>query len=313
MKAIRLHAFGGPENLSLDEVDTPVPAPGEVLIRNRAAGVNPIDWKTCSGGGASAFIGELPYIPGWECAGTVEALGEGVSEFSVGDEVFGFLRFPEAAGCYAECVCAPVNQIAKRPDSLDVNAAAGLGLAGLTAWQALHSKAGVQAGQRVLVLAAAGGVGHLAVQLAKAAGAYVIGTASAANQAFIASLGCDECIDYTNTNLSVSLRDVDIIIDGVGGATAIEALGCLKPGGVIVTLPSVTAAEVAEAGERGGYRVLGIRVEPNGMELAELASLCAAGQLKLSLADTLPLAEAGRAHQLSASGHQRGKLVLSIG
>ncbi|GGC10055.1 NADPH:quinone reductase [Marinobacterium zhoushanense] len=312
MKAIRLHAFGGPDNLSLDEVAPPVAARGEVLIRNRAAGVNPIDWKTCSGGGASAFIGELPYIPGWECAGTVEAVGEGVSDFSVGDEVFGFLRFPEAAGCYAESVCAPANQIAKRPAALEVNAAAGLGLAGLTAWQALHDKAGVQAGQRVLVLAAAGGVGHLAVQLAKAAGAYVIGTASADNQAFIASLGCDECIDYTSANLSVSLRDVDIIIDGVGGATAIEALGCLKPGGLMVTLPSVTAAEVAEAGERGGYRVLGIRVEPNGTELAELAALYSAGQLTLSLAQTLPLAEAGRAHQLSASGHQRGKLVLTV-
>ena len=313
MKAIRLHAFGGPENLNLEEVDTPAPARGEVLIRNRAAGVNPIDWKTCSGGGASAFIGELPYIPGWECAGSVEALGVGVDDFAIGDEVFGFLRFPEAAGCYAEYVCAPANQIARRPETLDPDAAAGLGLAGLTAWQALHDKAGVEPGQRVLVLAAAGGVGHLAVQLAKAAGAYVIGTASTANQAFLAELGCDECIDYTSTNLSVGLRDLDIIIDGVGGATAIEALGCLKSGGLMVTLPSVTAAEVSEAGEKGGYRVLGIRAEPNGTELAELAALCAAGKLKPSLAEILPLAEAARAHRLSAGGHQRGKLVLRIG
>ncbi|KEA62427.1 Bifunctional protein: zinc-containing alcohol dehydrogenase [Marinobacterium lacunae] len=312
MKAIRLHAFGGPENLTLEEVDTPIPARGEVLIRNRAAGVNPIDWKTCSGGGASAFIGELPYIPGWECAGTIEALGDGVSEFSVGDEVFGFLRFPEAAGCYAEYVCAPINQIAKRPQALSVEAAGSLGLAGLTAWQALHDKAGIQAGQRVLVLAAAGGVGHLAVQLAKAAGAHVIGTASSANQDFIASLGCDECIDYTSANLSVSLRDIDIIIDGVGGATAIEALPCLKSGGVMVTLPSVTAAEVAQAGEKSGYQVMGIRVEPNGADLAKLAALAETGQLTLSLAQALPLAEAGEAHRLSASGHQRGKLVLTL-
>lgn len=312
MKAIRLHAFGGPENLSLEEIDTPAPARGEVLVRNRAAGVNPIDWKTCSGGGASAFIGELPYTPGWEFAGTVDSVGDGVDDFVVGDEVFGFLRFPEAAGCYAEYIRAPVNQIAKRPESLDPYAAAGLSLAGLTAWQALHDKAGVKPGSRVLVLAAAGGVGHLSVQLAKAAGAYVIGTASTQNQAFIADLGCDECIDYTTTNLSVSLRDVDIIIDAVGGATAIEALSCLRSDGILVTLPTVTAAEVTEAGKRGGYAVLSIRVEPNGTELAALAELTKAGQLKLTLGKVLPLSEAAEAFRLSSSGHQRGKMVLSI-
>lgn len=313
MKAIRLHAFGGAENLTLDEVEIPQPGRGEVLIRNRAAGINPIDWKTCAGGGASAAIGELPFIPGWECAGTVDKVGDGVSGFKKGDEVFAFIRFPEAAGCYAEYTCAPANQIALRPASLDVNSAAGMGLAGLTAWQALHDKAQVKAGQKVLVLAAAGGVGHIAVQLAKAAGAYVIGTASAANQDFIHSLGCDECIDYSSANLAVTVSAVDIVIDGVGGATAIEALRCLKSDGILVTLPSVTAAEVMEAAEKGGYRVLGIRVEPNGSQLAELANLADAGKLQLSLGETIPLAEVARAHELSASGHQRGKLVLSIG
>ncbi|WP_027854298.1 NADP-dependent oxidoreductase [Marinobacterium litorale] len=312
MKAIRLHAFGGPENLELDEIERPTPVRGEVLIRNRAAGVNPIDWKTCAGGGASAFIGELPFIPGWECAGTVEAVGDGVTDFQPGDEVFGFLRFPEAAGCYAEYTCAPSNQIAKRPPALDVNAAAGLGLAGLTAWQALHDKAQVKPGQRVLVLAAAGGVGHLAVQLAKAAGAFVIGTASSANQAFLEALGCDQCIDYSQANLAVSVRDVDVIIDGVGGQTAIEALTCLRSGGTLVTLPSVTAGEVMEAAEKAGCRALGIRVEPNGTQLAKLATLTEQGKLSLTLAETRPLQQAAEAHQLSSSGHQRGKTVLTI-
>lgn len=312
MKAIRLHAFGGPENLSLEEVETPVPAPGEVLIRNRAAGVNPIDWKTCSGGGASGAIGELPFIPGWECAGTVEALGEGVRGFKPGDEVFGLLRFPTAAGCFAEHVCAPADQIALRPAALSPLAAGGLALAGLTAWQALHDKARLKPGQRVLILAAAGGVGHLAVQLARAAGAQVTGTASAENQAFLDTLGCDLCIDYTATSLTEAVDGVDIILDGVGGDTAIGALDCLKEDGILVTLPSVTAAEVISAAEGRGQRALGIRVEPNGAQLSALAELVEQGQLTLDLGAVVPLEQAERAFALSASGHQRGKIVLQI-
>ena len=312
MKAIRLHAFGGPENLTLEEVETPSLQPGEVLIRNRAAGVNPIDWKTCSGGGASGAIGELPFIPGWECAGTITAVGPGVTAYKPGDEVFGLLRFPAPAGCYAQYVAAPAEQIALRPAELDPSAAGGLGLAGLTAWQALHDKAQLQAGQRVLILAAAGGVGHLAVQLAKAAGAYVIGSASGHNQAFLQTLGCDETLDYSATPPAQAISNVDIIIDGVGGAAAIDALSCLKPGGLIVTLPSVTAAEVSAAAEQAGYRALGIRVEPNGEQLAHLASLVTAQQLTLSVAEVRPLAQAADAFRLSASGHQRGKIVLQI-
>lgn len=312
MKAIRLHAFGGPANLCLEEVAQPQPGPGEVLLRNRAAGVNPIDWKTCSGGGASAAIGELPFIPGWECAGTVVATGSAVSGFAAGDEVLGFLRFPQPAGCFAEYVLAPAEQLALRPAALDLYAAGGLGLAGLTAYQALHDKGGLRAGQRVLVLAAAGGVGHLAVQLAKAAGAEVIGTASAGNQTFLQTLGCDRTLDYRQGALSAQIQDVDLIIDGVGGQTAIDALSCLKPGGLMVTLPSVTAAEVSAAAEGLGCHVEGIRAEPNGAQLSELAALAAAGQLTLTLGQVLPLAEAGEAFRLSASGHQRGKLVLAI-
>lgn len=310
MKAIRLHAFGEPDNLTLEEVNTPTPEPGEVLIRTQAAGVNPIDWKTCSGGGASAAIGELPFIPGWECAGTVAAVGAGVTEFQPGDAVFGLLRFPTPAGCYAQYVVAPAEQITKRPAALPPTAAGGLALAGLTAWQALHDKAQIRAGQRVLILAAAGGVGHLAVQLAKAAGAHVIGSASARNQAFLRELGCDETLDYSQPAQSVS--DVDSIIDGVGGSVAIAALDALKPGGVMVTLPSVTAAEVMAAGEKRGRQVLSIRVEPNGPQLAELAALAEQGKLQLSLGEVLPLEQAADAFRLSASGHQRGKLVLQI-
>ncbi|MFC6670647.1 NADP-dependent oxidoreductase [Marinobacterium aestuariivivens] len=312
MKASRIHAFGGADALSCEEVPTPTIRDNEVLVRNRAAGVNPIDWKTCSGGGAAAFIGKLPFIPGWEFAGTVEMVGAGVEDYQIGDRVFGFIRFPEAAGCYAEYVAAPVAQIAHKPDELSFSQAGGLGLAGLTAWQALHDKGQLQAGQKVLVLAAAGGVGHLAVQLAKAAGAEVIGSASAANHEYLRGLGCDRLIDYKTQDLASEVQDADLVIDGIGGEVGISALSCLKPGGRLVTLPSVTADAVIRAAEADGKQALGIRVEPNGQQLAELARLCAEGKLQLTLAGELPLSEARQAHQQSAGGHVRGKLVLTI-
>lgn len=312
MKAIRIHAFGGPDALSYEEVPTPTIQANEVLVRNKAAGINPIDWKTCSGGGAASFIGKLPFVPGWEFSGVVELAGAAVEDFKPGDEVFGFIRFPEAAGCYAEYVAAPVSQIAHKPAKMLFSTAAGLGLAGLTAWQALFDKGQLSSGQRVLVLAAAGGVGHLAVQLAKAAGAHVTGSASAANHAYLQSLGCDEVIDYQTQEVGKSAQNMDLVIDGMGGDIGIEALACLKPGGRIVTLPSVTADAVIRAAEADGKQALGIRVEPNGEQLAELAKRYTEGSLQLTLAAEVPLAEARSAHQQSASGHVRGKLVLTI-
>lgn len=312
MKAIRIHDFGGPEQLRLEEIDCPVPGPGEVLVHNRAAGVNPIDWKTCSGGGASSFIESMPFCPGWEFAGTVESLGEGVDQFRPGDEVLGFTHFPNAAGCYAEYLVAPEDQICLRPAALDPVSAAGLGLAGLTAWQALFEAGEFKSGQSVLVLAAAGGVGHLAAQLAKCKGAYVIGTASGTNKAFLQSLGCDDIIDYTRQHVENLIHDADLIIDGVGGEAAIKALDCLNPHGRMVTLPSVTAAEVIAAGEAKGVKVCGIRARPDAAQLHELAMLASSGKVMLTLADSLPLEQAAEAHRLSAQGHTRGKLVLTV-
>ncbi len=312
MKAIRIHDFGGPEQLVLDEIDCPSPGPGEVLIHNRAAGINPIDWKTCSGGGASSFIGDLPFCPGWEFAGSVEALGEGVDQFRAGDEVMGFINFPQAAGCYAEYLIAPASQICLRPAALDPLSAAGLGLAGLTAWQALFEAGEMKPDQTVLVLAAAGGVGHLAAQLAKWKGAYVIGTASGTNKAFLESLGCDDVIDYTRQQVENLVHDADLVIDGVGGETAIKALNCLNAHGRMVTLPSVTAAEVTAAGEKLGLKVSGIRARPDAAQLNELAKLASSGKVMLNLSDSLPLDKSAEAHRLSAQGHTRGKLVLTV-
>ncbi|MEM5537318.1 NADP-dependent oxidoreductase [Neptuniibacter pectenicola] len=312
MKAIQISEFGSNEVLSYTELAEPELNPGQVLIKNQAAGVNPIDWKTCSGGGAAPFIGDLPFVPGWEFAGTVAKIADDVTTFSVGDPVFGFIRFPERAGCFAEYVAAPVDQISLRPAELPVEAAAGLGLAGLTAWQALFDKGNLKASQRVVILAGAGGVGHLAIQLAKWAGAQVITTASAANHDFLTALGADVVIDYHTQKITDHAKDVDLVIDGIGGQVGIEALACVKPGGTLVTLPSATKDEVIAAGDAIKVNVEPIRVEPNSDQLGQLAGLYAEKKLCLNLANTYPLAQVGNAFDESKTGKVKGKLVLTI-
>ena len=312
MKAIQISEFGSNEVLSYTELAEPELNPGQVLIKNQAAGVNPIDWKTCSGGGAAPFIGDLPFVPGWEFAGTVAKIADDVTAFSVGDPVFGFIRFPERAGCFAEYIAAPVDQISLRPAELPAEAAAGLGLAGLTAWQALFDKGNLKASQRVLILAGAGGVGHLAIQLAKWAGAQVITTASAANHDFLTALGADLVIDYHTQKITDHANDVDLVIDGIGGQVGIEALACVKPGGTLVTLPSATKDEVIAAGDAIKVNVEPIRVEPNSEQLGQLADLYAKKKLRLNLANTYPLAQVGNAFDESKTGKVKGKLVLTI-
>src|ERR671931_462550 len=212
MRAIRQESFGGPEVMRLVEVDRPQPLPTEVLVRVHAAGVNPVDWKTRAGQG---MLRALPFVVGWDVAGVVEAVGRGVTRFAPGDEVLGMPWFPRQAGAYAEYVTAPSRQFARKPDAMSFEQAGGLPLAGLTAWQALVETAGIGRGDRVLVHAAAGGVGHLAVQIAKARGAHVIGTARAAKHAFLRGLGADELIDYTATDFAAVLSDVDVVFDPI--------------------------------------------------------------------------------------------------
>lgn len=312
MQAIRVHAFE-PDNLRYEEVPLPELKAGEVLVRTQAAGVNPIDWKTCSGGGASGFIEGLPFIPGWEFSGVVERCAEDVSGFSAGDEVMGFVRFPYPAGCYAEYVAVPASEICMRPQPLDVQQAAALPLAGLTAWQALFEAGELKQGQSLLVLAGAGGVGHLAVQLAHLHKAQVVATASAANAPWLQDLGCAEVIDYHRADLHPYAERFDLILDAVGGETAIDAMVALKSGGCMVTLPSVTASQVMRAAEGTDIRVKTLRARPDAAQLKELAALAAVGLLRVELAASMPLQEAARAHQLSAAGHVRGKLVLLTG
>lgn len=235
MRAIVVNEWGGPENLVEREIDRPEPGLGEVLVRVHAAGVNPVDWKTRDSGALIAW-GEHPIV-GWDVSGTVEAVGPGVTLHAPGDEVYGMPHFPRQAGGYAEYVSAPARHFAAKPAALDHVQAAALPLAALTAWQALVDTAGVSAGQRVLVHAAAGGVGHLAVQIAKARGAYVIGTASAGKHALLRELGADEVIDYRTTDFEDAVADVDVVIDAVGGDYTRRSLKVLKAGGHLVTLP----------------------------------------------------------------------------
>jgi NADPH:quinone reductase-like Zn-dependent oxidoreductase len=199
VKAIRQTRLGGPEVLEYVDVERPEPQPTEVLVRVRAAGVNPVDWKTRARG---AFLGEPPFTVGWDVAGTVEEVGRGVTRFAPGDRVFGMPRFPKEAAAYAEYATSPSRQLARTPDALSDVEAGALPLAALTAWQALVETAAVGRGERVVILGAAGGVGHLAVQIAKSRDAYVIGTASASKHAFLAALGADEVVDYTTCSTS---------------------------------------------------------------------------------------------------------------
>jgi len=310
MRIIRQHALGGPEVLEVEEVPRPEPGPTEVLVRQAAAGVNPVDWKVRARGG---FLGEPPFTVGWDVAGVVEELGAGVTRFAVGDRVFGMPRFPREAAAYAEYVTSPSRQLARIPDGMRDVEAGGLPLAGLTAWQALVETADVRPGQRVLVLAAAGGVGHLAVQIAKARGAYVIGTARFVKQAFLYELGADEAVDYTSDPVESVVSDVDVVLDLVGGEASAPAVACLRDGGLYIAVPSASALDHLRelAGDR--VRVTGILVEPDRTGLEGLAALVEAGQLKVSVEQTFPLEQVAQAHQFGETGRTQGKLVLTVG
>src|SRR4051795_12118802 len=251
MRAIVQHSYGGPEVLELGERPRPEPIATEVRVRVEAAGVNPVDWKVRSGKG-SAALGDPPFTLGWDVAGVVDAVGPGVTRFAVGDPVFGLPWFPREAAAYAEFVTAPSRHFARRPDALGVVEAGGLSLAGLTAWQCLVDVAQVQPGQRVLVHAGAGGVGHLAVQIAKSRGAHVIATASAAKHDLLADLGVDEAVDYRSQKFEDVVEPVDVIYDLIGGDVAERSLVVLHPDGIQISLPSAAAAVAVEAAKARG-------------------------------------------------------------
>ena len=277
--------------LVVEEVERPEPGPTEVLVRVAAAGVNPVDWKVRAGGG---FLGEPPFTLGWDLAGTVEAVGLGVTWLAPGDRVFGMPRFPREAACYAEYVVSPSRQLARTPDTWSDVEAGAVPLAGLTAWQALVETAGVGAGSRVLVHGAGGGVGHLAVQIAKARGAWVAGTSSVEKHGFLRELGVDEPLDKHGP-LDV---DVEVVFDAVGGDAALAAPASAR----VVTVSASSVAPLREAGRD----VVALLVEP---DRGGLEGLVASG-VRPHIEVTFPLEQVGAAHALGEQGRTRGKIVL---
>jgi NADPH:quinone reductase-like Zn-dependent oxidoreductase len=312
MRVITQLSTGGPEVLELGEAEIPEPLPTEIRVRVGAAGVNPVDWKTRAGSGMAGVIGPPPFTVGWDVAGTVDAVGRGVTRFAVGDAVFGMPWFPRMAGGYAEFVTAPSRHFAHRPAGLSEVEAAGLSLAGLTAWQCLVDIAAVQPGQRVLVHAAAGGVGHLAVQIAKARGAHVIGTASAPKHNLLHDLGIDEAIDYRAEAFEKAIDPVDIVLDLIGGEVAARSLDILHPEGRLICLPSAAAADALAAAAERGLRATAMLVEPDGNGLDALAGLVDDRRLRVLVAETFPLERASHAHRAGELGHTTGKLVLTV-
>ncbi|MEV6393950.1 NADP-dependent oxidoreductase [Streptomyces sp. NPDC051907] len=309
MRAIGQDALGGPEVLKIVEIDRPQPGPSEVLVRVHAAGVNPTDWWHRSTGGLFAEIAPL----GWDVSGVVEEVGLGVTVYRPGDEVYGMPRLPQPAGAYAEFMTAPARHLARKPASLSHVEAAALPVAALTAWQTLVDTADVRPGQRVLVHAAGGGVGHLAVQIAKARGAYVIGTASAAKHDFVRGLGADEVIDYREADFVAHARDIDVVLDTIGGEYGPRSLKTLRPGGLLVSIASPEETYLAELAEQQGLRACFTIVEPDNGGLKEIASLIESGSLRVEIDTVLKLEEASKAHELGELGRTRGKIVLTVG
>lgn len=308
MQAVVFAKTGPASVLELREVDRPIPLPSEVLVRVRAAGTNPVEAYIRSG----AFpIQAPPGILGWDLSGVVEEVVPGVTRFRVGDEVFGMPFFPRPASAYAELVAAPSRQLAHKPKGLDHVRAAALPLAGLTAWQALVDTADVRPGERVLIHAAGGGVGHLAVQIAKARGAYVIATASGTKCSFVRELGADEVIDYQTTDFTTSTGNIDVVLELVGRDYGIRSIAVLRPGGLLVTAVERTNAELATRVTDAGRRFAGITVEPDYKGLEALADLTQQGKLRVHVSHTIPFAEAARAHTLLEAGGTLGKIVLT--
>ena len=312
MRAIRQETHGSPD--VLEDVELPRPDPGlsEILIAIRAAGVNPTDWKNRA---MPMSVSSLPLVLGWDVSGVVEAVGVGVTVFKPGDEVFGMLPYPHGVGSHAEYVTAPARAFVPKPAGIDHVQAGALPLAALTAYQALVDTADVQPGQRVLIHAAAGGVGHLAVQIAKARGAYVIATGSAAKHDFLRSLGVDEPIDYHNVDFTEVVKDVDVVLDPVSMDRAARArsLAVLRPGGVLVSILPVPidADEIADFAQRD-VRFAALLVEADRAGMQAIADLVEAGALHAHIEATFPLTEAAKAHALGETGRTTGKIVLTV-
>ena len=307
MKAVVINEYGNESVLNYTDVERPEPKADEILVKVHVAAVNPADWKIRDGMG-EMFGFKLPLILGGDIAGTVEEVGVGVENFKQGDAVYG-MTLSSLSGGYAEYAVAKADAIAPKPESLDFANAASLPIAALTAWQAIFDLANLSSGQRILITGASGGVGSMAVQLAKAKGAFVIGTASGKNEKFVRDLGADEFVDYTAQPFEEVVKDVDVVFDTVGGDTLEQAFQTLKKGGFLVSSAQTPSEEKA--------RELGVEADwvfckPSAQQLAEINRLIEEGKLKTHVETVLPLTDVRKAHQLSQSRRTRGKIVLQV-
>ncbi len=308
MHAISQRGPGGPEVLELIETAIPSPGGNEVLVEVHAAGLNPTDWKHRAG----ATAGDSPYILGWDVSGVVVAVGPGVTLLQPGDEVFGMLPYPAGHGSHAEYVTSPTRALVRKPAGLSHVEAAAVPLAALTAWQALVDTADIQPGQRVLIHAAAGGVGHFAVQIAKARGAYVIGTASAAKRDVVLALGADEVIDYRTQDVAATATDIDVALVPFVGEERLRTLDTLRPGGILVTILPAQLGELTARAAELGVRATGMLVEHDQQGMRAIAQLIEDGRLRPLIEEVFPLADAAAAHALGEQGRVTGKLVLAV-
>jgi len=302
MQAIRVHDYGGPEVLVLEQAPRPEPKADEVLIRVRAAGVNPADWKYRSGAYKQFMPLQFPWTPGLDGSGTIESVGANVAAFKKGDEVYGII-----AGSYAEYALAKANEIERKPASLTFEEAASLPVGALTAWGAIET-AKVKDGQRVLIHGAAGGVGVYVVQLARWKGAHVVGTASTHNVEFVRSLGAENVIDYSATRFETVFHDMDVVIDTVGGDLAERSFQVLRPGGIYVTVAGRLAEDAGKAQKITALNAG--RASPENLK--QISELINTKQLKPVTSKVFPLAEARQAHELSQTGHGRGRIILHV-
>jgi NADPH:quinone reductase-like Zn-dependent oxidoreductase len=308
MPAIRIHAFGGPEVLQLESMPRPAPGPGELLVRVRAAAINPVDTGVRAGELQDLADAQLPYVPGYDLSGVVIETGAGATRFAPGDEIFAMLDL-RRGGAYAEYAIVRDDEAAKKPAALSHAEAASLPLVALTAWQALVETAGLKPGQTVLIHAGAGGVGSIAIQLAKLHGARVITTASKDNHDFLRSLGADRVVDYRTQRFEDAAHEVDVVLDTIGGETQDRSLAMLREGGILVGLVGLTPAARA-AGP--GKRAIAILVRPDSEQLSRIRSLVDSGQLHPIVSHLLPLQHAAEAHRLSETRRTRGKIVLDM-
>ncbi|GAA2691620.1 MULTISPECIES: NADP-dependent oxidoreductase [Actinosynnema] len=309
MRAITQHGFGGPEALVVVDAPDPRPLPSEVLVRVEAIGLNPLEARLRAG--EFPLLGPPPFTLGWDISGVVED-ASGTYRFRPGDEVFGMPLFPRAASAYAELVAAPALHLARKPAALTHVEAAALPVVGLTAWQALVDLARVGQGDRVLVHGGGGGVGHVAVQIAKALGAHVITTASAGKREFVLGLGADEVLDHAAVDFAEAVRDVDVVLDLVGGATAERSLPVLRPGGIMVTAVSEDDPRLAEAFAAAGLRFSGVALDPDPVGLRGLVDLVERGALRVHVREVFPFERVVDAHRALDRGHLTGKLVLAV-